>query len=67
MNAKEFFDKVSKMRKLQCDYYKCPRSVAEKKADLLSRSKEAEREIDEEIKRVMELKFNPEIKFENEL
>lgn len=46
MNSREFFDKVALMRKMQKDYFKTRSSMA------LSRSKQLEKEIDDEIKRV---------------
>lgn len=50
MNAKEFFDKVVEMRKLQKAYF------AKRDAAVLKQCKAVEREIDAEIKRVEELK-----------
>ena len=64
MNAEIFFYTVAQMRKKQKDYYRCPRADTKRKTELLKASKDAEKIIDEEIKRVMELKFNPEIKFD---
>ena len=46
MNAREFFELVSKMRKAQKDYF------ATRTNDALSKSKQLEREVDAEIKRV---------------
>lgn len=46
MKPKEFFDKVALMRKMQKEYFKHRSSMA------LSRSKQLEKEIDDEIKRV---------------
>lgn len=50
MNAKEFFDKVVEMRKNQKAYFKTRDAVA------LQKAKECEREIDNEIKRIEEMK-----------
>lgn len=46
MKAREFFDKVAQMRRMQKEYFKTRSSMA------LSKSKQLEKEIDEEIKRV---------------
>ena len=46
MKPREFFDKVALMRKMQKEYFKSRSSMA------LSRSKQLEKEIDDEIKRV---------------
>lgn len=46
MKAREFFDKVAQMRRMQKEYFKTRSSMA------LSKSKLLEKEIDEEIKRV---------------
>lgn len=46
MNSREFFDKVAQMRRMQKEYFKTRSSMA------LSKSKQLEKEIDEEIKRV---------------
>lgn len=46
MKPKEFFDKVAQMRRMQKEYFKTRSSMA------LSRSKQLEKEIDDEIKRV---------------
>ena len=46
MNAQEFFNLVSKMRKAQKDYF------ATRTTEALFKSKQLEREIDAEIKRV---------------
>ena len=46
MNAKDFFDLVSKMRKAQKDYF------ATRSSDALEKSKRLEREVDKEIYRV---------------
>lgn len=46
MNAKEFFDKVVEMRKLQKEYFK------KRDAIVLKKAKEIEKEIDAEIDRV---------------
>lgn len=49
MNSKAFFDKVREMRAAQREYFKT------RSADALSRSKQLEKEIDAEIKRVERL------------
>lgn len=46
MKPKEFFDKVAQMRRMQKEYFKTRSSMA------LSKSKQLEKEIDDEIKRV---------------
>lgn len=46
MNAKEFFDKVVEMRKLQKEYFR------KRDAMVLKEAKKAEAEIDAEIQRV---------------
>lgn len=46
MNKKEFYDKVVEMRQLQKQYYQT------RDKEILKRSIAAEKEIDEEIKRV---------------
>lgn len=60
MTPKEFFDKVSRMRKAQKEYFRT-RSVR-----ALSDSKRLEQEIDAEIDRVNKMiaeKQNPKMKF----
>ena len=60
MTPKEFFDKVSRMRKAQKDYSRTRSGRA------LNESKRLEQEIDAEIERVrkvMEEKNNPKMKF----
>lgn len=60
MTPKEFFDKVSRMRKAQKDYFRTRSGRA------LNDSKQLEQEIDAEIERVskvMEEKNNPKMKF----
>lgn len=60
MTPKEFFDKVSRMRKAQKDYFRTRSGRA------LNDSKRLEQEIDAEIDRVrkvMEEKNNPKMKF----
>lgn len=52
MNAKQFFDKVVEMRRLQKEYFKS------RSARVLEQSKRVEREIDNEIKRVQDIQ-NP--------
>lgn len=54
MNAKEFFDKVVVMRKIQKEYFR------KRDAMVLKKAKEVEAEIDAEIQRVM----NKQIKLE---
>lgn len=46
MKPREFFDKVAQMRRMQKDYFKTRSSMA------LQRSRQLEKEIDDEIKRV---------------
>lgn len=60
MSPKEFFDKVSRMRKAQKEYFRTRSGRA------LSDSKRLEKEIDDEIERVnkvMEAKNNPKMEF----
>lgn len=60
MNPKEFFDKVSRMRKAQKEYFRTRSGRA------LADSKRLEKEIDDEIERVnkvMEAKNNPKMEF----
>lgn len=60
MSPKEFFDKVCRMRKAQKEYFRTRSGRA------LSDSKRLEQEIDAEIERVrkvMEAKNNPKMKF----
>lgn len=60
MTPKEFFDKVSRMRKAQKDYFRTRSGRA------LNDSKRLEQDIDAEIERVskvMEEKNNPKMKF----
>lgn len=60
MSPKEFFDKVSRMRKAQKEYFRTRSGRA------LADSKRLEKEIDDEIERVekvMEEKNNPKMKF----
>lgn len=60
MTPKEFFDKVSRMRKAQKEYFRTRSGRA------LSDSKKLEKEIDDEIERVnkvMEAKNNPKMEF----
>lgn len=49
MKAREFFDKVASMRQAQRDYFKT------RDKDTLIRSKQLEKEVDDEIKRVTEI------------
>lgn len=51
MNARQFFDKVVRMRELQKEYFKTRRP-----ADL-QRSKAVEKEIDDEIARVQRIEW----------
>lgn len=63
MSPKEFFDKVSRMRAAQKEYFRTRSGRA------LSDSKRLEQEIDAEIERVnkvMEEKQNPKMEFEYE-
>lgn len=46
MNSRDFFDMVCRMRKAQKNYFKT------RDRDALNMSKEIERQVDEEIKRV---------------
>lgn len=60
MTPKEFFDKVSRMRKAQKEYFRTRSGRA------LADSKRLEKEIDDEIERVekvMEEKNNPKMEF----
>lgn len=60
MTPKEFFDKVSRMRKAQKEYFRTRSGRA------LADSKRLEKEIDDEIERVnkvMEAKNNPKMEF----
>lgn len=52
MNAREFFDKVSAMRQAQRDYFKT------RDKEVLIKSKQLEKEVDDEIKRVTEILTN---------
>lgn len=49
MTAREFFDKVAAMRQAQRDYFKT------RDRDILISSKQLEKEVDDEIKRVNEI------------
>jgi hypothetical protein len=60
MSPKEFFDKVSRMRKAQKEYFRT------KSGRALNESKKLENEIDAEIERVnkvIEKKQNPKMNF----
>lgn len=60
MSPKEFFDKVSRMRKAQKEYFRTRSGRA------LADSKRLEKEIDDEIERVnkvVEAKNNPKMEF----
>ena len=50
MNAKEFFDKVVEMRKAQKDFFKS------RDSQVLMKAKALERVIDQEIKRIEDMK-----------
>lgn len=52
MTSREFFDKVAEMRRAQRDYFKT------RDKDTLIRSKQLEKEVDDEIKRVTEILTN---------
>lgn len=49
MTAREFFDKVASMRQAQRDYFKT------RDKEVLIKSKQLEKEVDDEIKRVTEI------------
>ena len=49
MTAREFFDKVAAMRQAQRDYFKT------RDKEVLIRSKQLEKEVDDEIKRVTKI------------
>ena len=49
MNARQFFDKVVEMRRLQKEYFKTRSHLT------LEKSKAIEKEIDKEIKRVQDI------------
>ena len=62
MNSREFFDKVSLMRKAQKEYFRTRSSRA------LTDSRRLEKEIDAEIERankVMTERLNPKMNFDN--
>ena len=64
MNPREFFDKVSLMRKAQKEYFRTRSSRA------LTDSRRLEKEVDAEIERankVMTERLNPKINFDNEM
>lgn len=64
MNPREFFDKVSLMRKAQKEYFRTRSSRA------LTDSRRLEKEIDAEIERankVMVERLNPKMNFDNEM
>lgn len=64
MNPREFFDKVSLMRKAQKEYFRTRSSRA------LTDSRRLEKEIDTEIERankVMTERLNPKMNFDNEM
>lgn len=64
MNPREFFDKVSMMRKAQKEYFRTRSSRA------LTDSRRLEKEIDAEIARankVMTERLNPKMNFDNEM
>lgn len=55
MNAKEFFDKVARMRRLQKEYFK------KRDPYVLKQAKEIEKEIDAEIDRVNDKQIKMEL------
>lgn len=64
MNPREFFDKVSLMRKAQKEYFRTRSSRA------LTDSRRLEKEIDAEIERankVLTERLNPKMNFDNEM
>lgn len=64
MSPREFFDKVSLMRKAQKEYFRTRSSRA------LTDSRRLEKEIDAEIERankVMTERLNPKMNFDNEM
>lgn len=64
MNPREFFDKVSLMRKAQKEYFRTRSSRA------LTDSRWLEKEVDAEIERankVMTERLNPKMNFDNEM
>ena len=64
MNPREFFDKVSLMRKAQKEYFRTRSSRA------LTDSRRLEKEVDAEIERankVMSERLNPKMNFDNEM
>lgn len=64
MNPREFFDKVSLMRKAQKEYFRTRSSRA------LTDSRRLEKEVDAEIERankVMTERLNPKMNFDNEM
>lgn len=56
MTAKEFFDLVSEMRKNQKDYFKARASES------LRKSKELEKQVDDEIERVIKILSDKQMK-----
>lgn len=52
MTAKEFFDLVSDMRKIQKAYFQCGKENVLEKRSILSKCKSIEKLIDDEILRV---------------
>lgn len=57
MNAKQFFDLVSEMRKTQKEYFKTHNQT------VLQHSKDLEKLVDKEIERVNKLTTEPELNF----
>ena len=57
MNAREFFDLVSQMRKAQKEYFKT-RNIG-----VLKQSKAFERQVDSEIERVRKITTEPQLDF----
>ena len=55
MTAKEFFDLVSDMRKIQKAYFQCDNKNILEKREILKYCKPLEKKVDDEIKRVNEI------------
>lgn len=58
MNAKEFFDLVVKMREKQKEFFRTHDKI------ILQQSKDIEKLVDAEIKRVQRLTIEPELNFD---
>lgn len=56
MNAKEFFDTVAEMRKAQCKYFRM------RTTENLNNAKRLEKIVDEEIRRVEDIKMREKYK-----